>query len=104
VVHSEGKDEERTMAIPRFQGGSPRLYQLRIASFWPQCQALICTGRMSDFMGPGKPSSPITTLSNCTSYFEVVCWRENEATQDDGQVRYCWEPRLHPGSRVPILT
>jgi hypothetical protein len=25
VVHSEGKDEERVVAILRFQGGSPRL-------------------------------------------------------------------------------
>jgi hypothetical protein len=35
-------------------------------------------------MGPGKPSSPVTTLLNHPSCFEVVCWRENEATHDDG--------------------
>jgi hypothetical protein len=33
VVHSEGKDEERDVAILRLQGGSPHLCQLRTASF-----------------------------------------------------------------------
>jgi hypothetical protein len=61
---SEGKDEERAVAIPRFQGGSPRLCRLRIMSFWPRWQALICTDHISGFMGPGKHSSPATTLSN----------------------------------------
>jgi hypothetical protein len=52
---------------------------LRTMLFWPRWQALICTGHMLGFMGPDKPSSPVTTLSNCTPCFEVVCWRENKA-------------------------
>jgi hypothetical protein len=67
VDHSEGKDGERTVAIPGFENGRPRLCRLRTTLFWPQWQVLICTDRMSSFMGPGKPSSPVTTLSNCTS-------------------------------------
>jgi hypothetical protein len=63
-VHSEGKDEERVVTIPRFQGGSPRLCQLRTVLLWSRWQALICTGHMSGFIGHGKPSSPGTTLSN----------------------------------------
>jgi hypothetical protein len=47
--------------------------------FWPQWQALICIGRMSGFMGLGKPSKPVTTSLNRTTCFEVVCWGENEA-------------------------
>jgi hypothetical protein len=47
--------------------GSPRPCWLRTASFWPRWQALICTGRMSGFMGPDKPSSLVTTSSNHTS-------------------------------------
>jgi hypothetical protein len=35
-VHSEGKGGERAMAIPRFQGGSPRLCELRTTPFWPR--------------------------------------------------------------------
>jgi hypothetical protein len=69
---------ERAVATQRFQGHSPRLCQLRTTSFWPRRQALICTGRMLGFMGPKKPSSPVTTLSNRTPCFEMVCWRENE--------------------------
>ncbi len=57
MVHSEGKDEERIVAILRLQGGSPHLCQLRITSFWLWWQVLICTDRMSGFMGPDKPSS-----------------------------------------------
>jgi hypothetical protein len=67
VEHLEGKGGERTVAIPRFQGGSPGLCRLMTASFWPRWKALTCNGRMSDFMGPSKPSSPVTTLSNHTS-------------------------------------
>jgi hypothetical protein len=55
------------MAISRFQDGSHRLCQLRTVSFWPRWQALICTGRILGFMGPSKPSSLVTTLSNRTS-------------------------------------
>jgi hypothetical protein len=57
-------DKERFVAILRFQCGSPRLCQLRIVSFWPRWQILICIGCMSGFMGPDKPSSLRTTLSN----------------------------------------
>jgi hypothetical protein len=64
VDHSEGKGGERDVAIPRFQGGSPPLCRLRTISFWPRYQALICTDRMLDFIGPGKPSSLVTTLLN----------------------------------------
>jgi hypothetical protein len=52
-----------------FQGGSPRLSQLRTVSFWPRWQVLICTNHLSGFMGPSKPSSPIPTLSNRPSLF-----------------------------------
>jgi hypothetical protein len=104
VDHLEGKDEKRVVAIMRFQGGSPRLCQLRTTLFCPRWQFLICTGRMSDFMGSDKPSSPVTTLSNRTPCFEVFCSRENETVQDDGRAGYRWESRLHPGSRKPILT
>jgi hypothetical protein len=58
------------MAISRFQGGSPRLCQLRTASFWSRWEALICTDRMSGLMGPDKLSSLLTTLSNHTSLFQ----------------------------------
>jgi hypothetical protein len=67
VEHSEGKDEERVVAIPWLLGGSPCMCRLRTALFWPRWQALICTDCMSGFMGPDKPSSPVTTSSNCTS-------------------------------------
>jgi hypothetical protein len=52
------------MAIPRFQGSSPRLCWLSTVSFGPWWQALICTDYMSGFMKPDKPSSPVTTLLN----------------------------------------
>jgi hypothetical protein len=46
-----------------------------------------CTDHILGFMGLGKPSSPVTTLSSRPPYFEVVRWRENEEAQDDGRVR-----------------
>jgi hypothetical protein len=46
---------------------------------------LICIDRMSDFMGPGKLSSLVTTLSNRTSLLQGGLWRENEIAQDDDQ-------------------
>jgi hypothetical protein len=70
VDHSEGKGGERVMAIPRFQGGSPRLCRLRTASFLPRWQALICTNHLSGFMGLDKPSSPVTTLSKRPSLLQ----------------------------------
>jgi hypothetical protein len=30
-------------------------------------------------MGADEPSSPVTTLPDCTLCYEVICWRENEA-------------------------
>jgi hypothetical protein len=67
VVHMEGKDEERAVAILRFLDGSPHLCRLRTTSFWPRWQAMICTDCMLGFMRPDKTSSPVTTLSNRTS-------------------------------------
>jgi hypothetical protein len=67
VEHLEWKGGERAMAIPRFQGGSPRLCRLRTASFWPRWQALTCTNHMSGFIGLDKSSSLVTTVSNHTS-------------------------------------
>jgi hypothetical protein len=64
VDHSEGKGEKTAVDILRFQGGSPHMCGLRTASFWPRWQALICTDHLLGFMGPSKPSSPVTTLSN----------------------------------------
>jgi hypothetical protein len=53
--------------ILRFQDGSPHLCRLRTTSVEPDGQALICTAHMLSFMGPGKPSSLVTTLLNRTS-------------------------------------
>jgi hypothetical protein len=104
VVHSEGMDDERIVAIPRFHGGSPHPCRLWTVSFWPPWQALICTGLLSGFMGPCKPTSLVTTLSNhsrpTSRWFSGGRMRH----QDDGQAGYRWEPRLHPGSRASILT
>jgi hypothetical protein len=55
VDHSEGNDEERVVAIPRLQDGSPHLCQLKTASFCTRWQALTCIGRMSGLWGAGKP-------------------------------------------------
>jgi hypothetical protein len=52
--------------------------------FGPDGQALNCTDHMSSFMGPGKLSSLVTTLSNCPSLLQSGLWRENEVAQDDG--------------------
>jgi hypothetical protein len=67
VQHSEGKGGEWAVEILRFQDGSPHLCRLRTTSVEPDGQALICTAHMSSFMGPGKPSSLVTTLLNRTS-------------------------------------
>jgi hypothetical protein len=55
-------------------------------SFWPWLQALNCSDHILGFTGLGKPSSPVTNLSN-------------EAAQDDGWARSHWGPRLHPESK-----
>jgi hypothetical protein len=70
VEHSEGKNEERAMAILRLLGCSPRLCCLRATSFWPRWQALISTDHWLGFMGPGKPSSLVTTLLNRPSLLQ----------------------------------
>jgi hypothetical protein len=70
VEHSEGKGGERVMAILGFQGGSPLLCRLRTTLFWPRWQALMCTESMSCFVGPGKPSSLVTTLLNRASLLQ----------------------------------
>jgi hypothetical protein len=58
VKHSKGKGGESVVVIPRFLCGSSRPCRLRTASFWPLMTSLkLCTYRISDFMGPDKPSS-----------------------------------------------
>jgi hypothetical protein len=104
VELSEGKGGERAIAILRFLGGSHRLFRLRTTLFWLQWQALICTGHMSGFMGPGKPSSPVTTLSNRSRPASRWFSGRRIRHQDDGRARYRYEPRLHPKSVDPIST
>jgi hypothetical protein len=55
---------------------------------------------MSDFMGPDKPSSLVTTLLNHPSLLRGGLWRENKVAQDDGRVGWSlgtkipsWEQR-----------
>jgi hypothetical protein len=67
---------------------APYMYRLRTVLFWPRLTSFALYWPHVGFMGPVKPSSPVTTLSNRSS-FEVVCWRENEVAQDDG-----WAGRL----------
>jgi hypothetical protein len=40
---------------------------------------------MSGFMGPGKLSSLVTTLSNRPSLLRGGLWRDNEVAHDDGR-------------------
>jgi hypothetical protein len=73
LKHSEGKDGESVVAIPRFLCGSPHPCWLRTASFCHRWQALsyvLTTCQV--FMEPGKPSSPVTTSPNRTHYLKVV--------------------------------
>jgi hypothetical protein len=73
VEHSKGNDGESAVAILRFLCGSPRSCRLRTVLFWSQWQALSCvltTNRV--FLGPGTPSSPVTTLPNRTPCRKVV--------------------------------
>jgi hypothetical protein len=70
VEHTKRKGGELAVDIPRFQSGSPCLCQLRTTSFWPRWTSFICTDCMSGFMGHGKPSSLVTTLSNHTSLLQ----------------------------------
>jgi hypothetical protein len=57
--------------------------------FGPDGQDLNCTDCMLGFMGYGKPGSLVITLSNHPSLLRGGLWRENEATQDDGQAGRC---------------
>jgi hypothetical protein len=70
VEHSEEKDGKKVVAILRFQGGSPRLCRLSTTPVRPRWTSLIYIDRMSGFMGTGKLSIPVTTLSNCTSLLQ----------------------------------
>jgi hypothetical protein len=54
TLRREGRGE--CCAILWFLCGSLHLCRLRTVSFWPWWQALICTDRMSSFLGSGKPS------------------------------------------------
>jgi hypothetical protein len=47
---------------------------------------LSCTEHMLGFMGPGKPSSLVTTLLNRNSLLQGDLLEGNEATQDDNRV------------------
>jgi hypothetical protein len=73
VEHLEGKGRESVVAILRFLCGSPRPCRLRTALFWPRWQVLnyvLTTYRV--FMGPSKPTSPVTTSSNRTPCLKDV--------------------------------
>jgi hypothetical protein len=93
VEHSEGKGGERAVAIPKFQGGNPHICRLRTTLFWPGGQGLSCTDHMSGFMGPGLSFPALR-------WFVGGRMRQLRMTAgpDDR-----WKPRLHPGSRDPIL-
>jgi hypothetical protein len=60
---------------------------------------------MSGFMGPGKPSSLVTALSNHPSMLQggLLEGRMRQPKMTAGPDDR-WEPRLHPGSRDPIST
>jgi hypothetical protein len=64
VDHTEGKGGERVVAVLRFQCGSPRLCRLRTTSFCPLWTSFDLYWPHVGFMGPGEPSSPVTTLLN----------------------------------------
>jgi hypothetical protein len=63
----------------------------------------LCTDRILGFMGYGKPSSFVTTLSSRTSLLRVVAFIFGRGMkhQDDSRAGYHSEPRLHPRSRGP---
>jgi hypothetical protein len=61
------------VAILRSLYGSPHLYRLRTASFYPRWQALSCVLTTCwGFMGPGNPSSHVTTSLNRTPCLKDV--------------------------------
>jgi hypothetical protein len=61
------------VAIPRFQGCSPCLCQLRTTPCWPQWQALSCVLMACRVLwGLINQVAFITTMSNCTSLLHVV--------------------------------
>jgi hypothetical protein len=73
VGHLEGKGGESVVAILRFLCGSPYPRWLRTALFCPRWQVLSCVLTTCQvFMGPGKPSSHITTSPNLTPCLKDV--------------------------------
>jgi hypothetical protein len=67
MEHLEGKGEEPVLAITRFQDGSPCLSRLRTTLFWPWWASFDLYWLHVGFLGPDKPSSLLTALSNCPS-------------------------------------
>jgi hypothetical protein len=64
-------------------------------------EALICTNRMSGFMGPDKLSSLVTTLSNCPPLLRGCLRRENEVAQDDNRVGRSLETKISSWEQRP---
>jgi hypothetical protein len=84
VEYSEGKDGESVVHILRFLCGSPCPCRLRTVPFFATMVSLeLCTDHISDFMGPDKPSRPITTLPNRTPCLMDVVRGGNEAKSQD---------------------
>jgi hypothetical protein len=106
LEHSEGKDGERTVAIPRFLCGSPLLCRLRTVLFWPRWQGLICTDSISGFMRPGKPSSFCNYFveSHLPASRWLVGERMRQPRQRSGRTILGGGARLHLGSTGPGLT
>jgi hypothetical protein len=74
VEDSEGKSGERPWLFPGSKVVAPACVDSGPCRFGPDGQALICADHMLGFMGPGKPSSPTTTLSNHTSLLQGGLW------------------------------
>jgi hypothetical protein len=58
------------VAILRFLSRSPHLCRFRTGRFCPDGKPWFILATCQVFLGPGKPSSPITTLSNCHSLLQ----------------------------------
>jgi hypothetical protein len=94
VEHSEGKGGESVVAIPRFLCDSPHPCRLRTTSFWSRWQVLSCVlTTCRGFMGPSKPSSPVTTSPNHTPCLKDIV---------GGGMRS--KAKTSPVDRGPILT
>jgi hypothetical protein len=73
VEHSEGKDGESVVVIPRFICGSPRPRRLRTVSFWSRWQVLSCVLTVCHILwGPISRVAFVTTILNRTSLLRVV--------------------------------